>query len=397
MVIKHWCKTMGRISTDAIHGHEHKDSLGSHIPPIYLSVIYEYIDYEIGEAVFIDRGNYLRYGREENPTTRALERVVAKLENTEDALAFNSGMAAISTTLLYYLKSGDKIVVPMELYSSTFALLDNLSPKLGIKVAKVWPSAEAIVEAVDSSTSIVFLEVMTNPTNKVIDLEYLYKHLDLDKVVLVVDNTFTTPILVKPVKYGAKLVVHSMTKYFGGHNDVVGGVLAGYRDTIKTLWEWRRMLGGILQPFEAYMILRGVKTLEVRYEKQSRNAQIVAEYLTEHTKVEEVMYPGLTKNPYHSIAKKLFEKPLFGGVLSFRLKGSYNDVIMFMKKLKLIKRCPSLGGTESMAVIPLKAAAKFIDPEHRLKLGITDNLVRISIGLEDVEDIIEDLSQALNF
>jgi cystathionine gamma-synthase len=340
----------------------------------------------------------LRYGREENPTTRALERVITKLENTEDALAFNSGMAAISTTLLNYLKPGGKIVVPMELYSSTFALLDNLSPKLSVKVEKVWPSAESIVKAVDSSTSIIFVEVITNPTNKVIDLEYLHKHLDLlDKVVLVVDNTFTTPILIKPIEYGAKLVVHSMTKYFGGHNDVVGGIIAGYRNITSALWEWRRMLGGILQPFEAYMILRGVKTLEVRFEKQSRGAQAVAEYLAEHPKVEEVMYPGLTKNPYYDIAKKLFERPLFGGVLSFRLKGSYNDVIMFMKSLKLIKRCPSLGGTESMAVIPLKAAAKFIDPEHRPKLGITDNLVRISIGLEDVEDIIEDLAQALNF
>jgi len=162
-------------------------------------VIYEYVDYEIGEAVFIDRGNYLRYGREENPTTRALERVVARLENAEEALAFNSGMAAISTTLIHYLKSGGKVVVPMELYSSTFALLNNISPKFGIKVEKVWPSAEAITSAIDKDTVIVFLETMTNLTNKVIDLEYLYKHIDLDRTTLIVDNTFTTPILLKPI------------------------------------------------------------------------------------------------------------------------------------------------------------------------------------------------------
>jgi cystathionine gamma-synthase len=388
---------LARLPTHAVHGHDHADAYGSHIPPIYLSVIYEYIDYEKGEAIFIDRGNYLRYGREENLTTRALERVVAKLENTEDALAFNSGMAAISATLIHYLRPGGKVVVPMELYSSTFALLNNLSPKFGIRVEKVWPSAEAVAEAIDRDTVIVFLEVMTNPTNKVIDLEYLYKHIDLDRVPLVVDNTFTTPVLLKPVKYGAKLVIHSATKYLGGHNDVVGGVVAGQKDLVRELWEWRRMLGGILQPFEAYMIIRGIKTLEIRFEKQSRSAQTVAEYLAEHPRIEEVMYPGLTKNPYHSTAKKLFEKPLFGGVLSFKLKGGYEDVITFMKRLRLIKRCPSLGGTESMVVIPLKAAAMFIDPEHRLKLGITDNLVRISIGLEDVEDIVEDLAQALNF
>ncbi|MEM0027363.1 MAG: cystathionine gamma-synthase family protein [Ignisphaera sp.] len=387
---------MAKLSTDAIHGHEHRDAFGSHIPPIYLGVIYEYIDYESGDAIFIDRGNYLRYGREENPTTRALERVVAKLENTEDALAFNSGMAAISTTFLWRLRPGDRVVIPMELYSSTIVLLNNLAEKLSLKIAKVWPSAEAIVEAVDSKTSMVFIETMTNPTNKVIDLEYLYKHLDLSKTLLVVDNTFTTPVILKPVKYGAHLVVHSMTKYFGGHNDVVGGVVAGSKSYTTVLWDWRRMFGGILQPFESYMILRGVKTLEVRFEKHSRNAQAIAEYLADHPRIEEVMYPGLKSSPYHEIAKRIFEKPLFGGVISFKIKGTYQDVIKFLKRLKVIKRCPSLGGTESMAVLPAKAGSMFIEPEDRVKLGITENLIRLSVGLEDVEDLKEDISQALN-
>jgi cystathionine gamma-synthase len=165
---------------------------------------------------------------------------------------------------------------------------------------------------------------------------------------------------------------------------------------ITELWDWRRVLGGILQPFEAYLVLRGIKTLEVRFEKQSNNAKAVAEFLAEHPRVEEVMYPGLTKNPYHELAKKLFEKPLFGGVLSFRIKGSYEDAVNFLKKLKIVKRCPSLGGTESMAVLPTKSASMYIEPEHRKKLGITDNLVRLSIGLEDVNDVIEDLAQALS-
>jgi len=387
---------LARLSTDAVHGHEHRDVYGSHIPPIYTSVIYEYIDYELGLATFIDRGNYLRYGREENPTTRALERVVAKLEQMEDALAFNSGMAAISTTFLWHLKPGSRIVVPMELYSSTFVLLNNLASKLGVKVEKVWPSAEAIAEAVDSSTTMVFIEAMTNPTNKVIDLDYLSKHLDLGETMLVVDNTFTTPVALKPVKFGAKLVIHSATKYLGGHNDVVGGVVASQKSVVADLWEWRRLLGGILQPFEAYLVLRGIKTLEVRFERHSKNAQAVAEFLAEHPRVEEVMYPGLSKNPYHEIAKRLFEKPLFGGVLSFRIRGGYEDAVSVLKKLRVIKRCPSLGGTESMAVLPTKGASMFIEPEHRVKLGITDSLVRLSIGLEDVDDIIEDLAQALS-
>ncbi|MEM0248800.1 MAG: PLP-dependent transferase, partial [Ignisphaera sp.] len=231
---------------------------------------------------------------------------------------------------------------------------------------------------------------------KVIDLEYLYKHLDLSKTLLVVDNTFTTPVILKPVKYGAHLVVHSMTKYFGGHNDVVGGVVAGSKSYTTVLWDWRRMFGGILQPFESYMILRGVKTLEVRFEKHSRNAQAIAEYLADHPRIEEVMYPGLKSSPYHEIAKRIFEKPLFGGVISFKIKGTYQDVIKFLKRLKVIKRCPSLGGTESMAVLPAKAGSMFIEPEDRVKLGITENLIRLSVGLEDVEDLKEDISQALN-
>jgi cystathionine gamma-synthase len=390
-------KTLTKFSTRSIHGHEHKDSYGSHIPPIYTSVVYEYIDYELGLATFTDRGNYLRYGREENPTTRALEKVVSKLENAEDALAFNSGMAAISTLFLWHLKPGDKIVVPMELYSSTFVLLNNLAVKMNLKIERVWPSAEAIIEAVDKNTSMIFIETMTNPTNKVIDLDHLSKSVDLEKITLVVDNTFTTPVILKPVKYKARFVVHSMTKYFGGHNDVVGGVIAGSKKDVSELWNWRRVLGGILQPFEAYMIIRGVKTLEVRFERESNNAKAVAEYLAEHPKIEEVLYPGLPTNPYHNIAKKLFEKPLFGGVVSFKVKGSYNDTINFMKKLKIIKRSPSLGGTESLIVIPAKSGSQFIEYEYRQKLGITDNLVRLSVGLEDVNDIIEDLAQALNY
>ena len=387
---------MTRLSTSSIHGHEYRDPYGSHIPPIYMGVIYEYIDYELGLATFMDRGNYLRYGREENPTTRALEKVVSKLEGVEDALAFNSGMAAISTLLLWHLKPGDKIVVPMELYSSTFVLLDNLAAKMSLKVEKVWPSAEAIAEAVDKNTSMIFTETMTNPTNKVIDLDYLSKSVDLERTALVFDNTFTTPVILKPAKYGARLVVHSMTKYFGGHNDVVGGVIAGSRRDMSELWNWRRMLGGILQPFEAYMVIRGIKTLEVRFERQSNSAKAVAEYLAEHPKVEEVFYPGLSTNPHHDIARRLFERPLFGGLLSFKLKGSYDDVLSFMKRLKIIKRSPSLGGTESLVVLPSKSASQFIESEYRQKLGITDNLVRLSVGLEDVNDIIGDLAQALN-
>ncbi|MEM1645275.1 MAG: cystathionine gamma-synthase family protein [Ignisphaera sp.] len=388
---------MAGLSTKSIHGHDHRDCYGAHIPPIYTSVVYEYIDYELKEAQFIDRGNVLRYGREENPTTRALERVIAKLEETEDALAFNSGMSAISTVFLWGLEPNTKVVIPMELYSTTFVLLNKLTSKFNIRIEKVYPSAEAIAEAVDNTTSMVFLEIMTNPTNKVIDLEYLANNINTDRIALVVDNTFTTPILVKPIKYKARFILHSMTKYIGGHNDVVGGVVAGSSKDIANLWDWRKTLGGILQPFESYLILRGAKTLEIRFERHCQNAKAIAEFLADHSKVEEVLYPGLQENPYYGIAKKLFEKQLFGGVVSFKVKGSYQDAVNFVKRLKLIKRCPSLGGTESMIVIPIKAGSMHIEPEDRVKLGITENLLRLAVGLENAEDLIEDISRALNF
>ncbi|ADM28151.1 Cystathionine gamma-lyase [Ignisphaera aggregans DSM 17230] len=386
---------MAKLQTDAIHGHEFRDQYGSHIPPIYLSAIYEYIDYELGMAVFNDRGNYVRYGREDNPTTRALERILAKLELGEDALAFNSGMAAESALFLSQLNRDTKIVVPKEIYSSTFVLLENLASKIGFKVVRVWPSAESIVEAVDDKTAMVFIEVMTNPTNKVIDLDYLSKSIDLEKTILVVDNTFTTPVVLKPLRYKARFVLHSMTKYLGGHNDVVGGAIIGSKKDMLILWDWRRILGTILQPLDAYLVMRGIKTLEIRFERISKTAQTIAEYLSEHPRIEEVMYPGLTRNPYHDIAKKLFEKPLYGGVISFKIRGSYSDVLNFIRRLKIIKRAPSLGGTESLIVIPIKAGSMFVDPEDRQKLGITENLVRLSVGLEDPEDLIQDLSQAL--
>lgn len=387
---------MARLQSEAIHGHEFEDQYGSHIPPVYLSVVYEYVDYELGLAKFTDRGNYLRYGREENPTTRALERVVAKLERGEDALAFNSGMAAEAAVFLWGLDRDTRVVVPAELYSSTFKLLEELSAKIGFKVVKVWPSAEAVAEAASGSgKTLVFTEVFTNPTNKVIDLEYLRGSLDPERATLVVDNTFTTPVVLKPLKYGARLVLHSATKYLAGHNDVVGGVVAGSRSDVLALWDWRRMLGSILQPFEAFLTLRGLKTLEVRFQRVSESALKVAEFLAEHPRVEQVMYPGLSSDPYHSVARRILEKPLFGGVVSFKVRGSYSDTLNFVRRLKLVKRAPSLGGAESLVTIPVAAGSMFVDPEYREKLGITKNLVRLSVGLEDPDDIIEDLSNAL--
>jgi cystathionine gamma-synthase len=383
-----------KFGTEIVLGHEFRDHFGSHIPPIYVSAVYEYIDIGEGLAVYTDRGTYVRYGREENPTVRALERVLSKIEMGGDALVFNSGMAAELALFLHFIKPGSRVIVPYEVYSSTLLLLEKLSEKMNFKLIKVWPSARSIVESYDENTTMIFLEVMTNPTLKVIDLLEVCGEIG-GKTLIVVDNTFTTPIILKPLKHCANIVVHSLTKYIAGHNDVVGGALISKTPNIVELWDWRRITGGIIQAFEAYLILRGLKTLEVRFEKQSKTALEIAEFLSEHPGVEEVYYPGLTSSPYHSVANKLFERKLYGGVVAFKVKGGYSKAVEFLKKLRVIKRAPSLGGTESLAVLPAKAGSMFIPEEARLKLGITENLVRLSVGLENPEDLKEDLDQAL--
>ena len=260
---------------------------------------------------------------------------------------------------------------------------------------RVRPSAEAIAEAVDREVSLVLTEVMTNPTLKLIDLEELRRTLPLDRVLLIVNNTFITPVLVQPARYGASLVIHSTTKYLSGHNDAVGGAVTCSSERAKLLWEWRRMLGTILPPFESYLVLRGMKTLEVRFERQSRSALTVAEFLLEHPRVEEVMYPGLRSDPNHDTVSRLFRRGLYGAVLSFVVKGGREEALKVMRRVRVITPAPSLGGAESLITMPAVSAARYIPPEDRRKLGIVDGLLRLSVGLEDPEDLIEDLSKAL--
>ncbi len=389
---------MSRLSTELIHGHEFYDEKsGIFIPPIYLNVIYEQPNRVFGDTLLSDRGVDLKYSREENLTARALEKVISKLELSDDALVFNSGMAAIAAVYLGVLRSGSKVVIPMEAYGTTIQLLTQLSCKFGFRVVKVWPSTEDVINAIDSETTMVLVETITNPLLRVLNIREIARRVKEVNAILVVDNTLATPLIYTPINDGANIVLHSLTKYLAGHNDVVGGALASRSDLIRELWEWRRMLGGILQPLEAYLILRGIKTLEVRFERQCRNALTVAEFLHEHTKVKEVFYPGLPDSPYKSVADSLFSRRMYGGVVSFRLRGGKEAAHEMLRRVKVIKPSPSLGGTESLLTYPVVSASKTIPAEDRLKLGITEDLLRLSIGLEDVNDLIEDLDQALNY
>lgn len=385
-----------KFDTICVHGHEYYDSkLGVFKVPIYVTAMFEQPERESGETRKTDRGTELKYSREENPTVRALETLLAKLELSEDALAFNSGMAAISALYLGFLEKGSKMVIPLEAYSTSIQLAEELS-RFGVKTVKPWPDTSAIVEAIDKGTKIVFVETITNPMLRVVDIDEISKVCRDTGAVLVVDNTFATPLIFKPLRHGAKVVVHSVTKYLSGHNDVIAGAICCDRKTIvENLWDWRRRLGSILQPFEAFLVIRGISTLSVRFERQCRNALEIAEFLEDHPKILEVRYPGLKSSESYSVAKKLFEKNLYGGVVTFRVKGGRKDVMKVLRKVKVIKPSPSLGGVESLLTYPVISAAKLIAPEDREKLGITDNVLRLSVGLEDVEDLKEDLDQAL--
>lgn len=382
--------------TTAIHGHGFYDEeYGIRMIPIFLTSLFEQPNRKSGETKILEGGRELKYAREENPTTRYLEKALAKLEEGEDALAFNSGMGAITSLFLSKLKPGMKVVIPMESYSGTIALLHALADKLSFKLEKTWPSTERIVENIRKGADIVFVETITNPTLKVIDVEEIARVSREVGAFLIVDNTFASPIVYTPLSSGANMVVESSTKYIAGHNDVVGGFISGRKEDVAIVWEWRKLTGTILQPFEAFLVERGLKTLHIRFEAHSKNALAVAEFLSEHPKVEEVYYPGLGSSPYKKIADKLFKKKLYGGVLSFKLKGGSNSVNVLLKNVKLIIPSPSFGGPETLLTYPIISASKYIPPDEREMLGITDNLLRLSVGLEDVEDIIEDLDRAL--
>ncbi len=389
---------MGK-GTTVIHGHEYFDSkLGVFIPPIYQTAIFEQPDRRTWSTRLSDRGVDLKYSREENPTVRCLERVLAKLELGDDALAFSSGMAAISATYLALLKRDARIILSKEAYGTTIQLAEELS-KFGVKVTLAGPDTEDFIDKIHSynDTTLVLVETMTNPTLRVPDVREIIKVCNEKEVKVIVDNTFATPIVYNPLVDGAYLVIHSLTKYISGHNDVIAGAVIGRNDIIKqSLWDWRRRLGSILDPHAAYLVLRGIKTLHIRFERQSKSALEIAKYLNDHSKVVEVYYPGLPSDPSHRIASKLFKEKLYGGVVSFKIKGGKHKVFKFMKSLKVIKCSPSLGGTESLITYPIISAAKTMKPSVREELGITENLLRLSVGLEDIEDLLLDLEKALS-
>lgn len=359
--------------------------------PIYQTSTFEVTDsQEQVRATETDRF-YTRYG---NPTHTVAENAIAELEGADTALLFSSGMAAITTSFLSLVKSGDHIVAQCDIYGGVTKFLSQWLPKLGIETTFVDTNdVEQHAQAIRPNTKLIHLESPTNPTVKVVDLETIAALAKQHGVLTTIDSTFATPINCRPIEWGIDLVLHSGTKYFGGHADIICGVAAGRRELIEQIHHARTTLGCCMDPHAAFLLLRGIKTLAVRVERQNQNALRVAEFLSRHPKVTRVHYPMLESHPQHQLALKYLAGA--GGVLSFEIDGSLEDACRVSESFNLFTLAPSLGGVESLVSMPVLTSHAMIDPELRRKMGVTDQMIRISVGIENVDDLISDLDQGL--
>jgi len=375
-------------STKAIHiGQEADSATGATIVPIYQTSTFTQ------EAIGVLKG--YDYSRSGNPTRSALEESLASLENGFFGLAFASGLAA-ETAVLSILKPGDNIVASDDLYGGTYRLFTAIFGNLGITTTFVdATNLNSIEEAISENTKIIWVETPTNPLLKLTDIESVSKISKSHNVILVVDNTFATPYFQQPLDLGADIVVHSTTKYINGHSDVVGGAVILNDETLyEKIKFYQNAAGGILGPFDSWLTLRGLKTLAVRMKQHEQNAQRIAEVLLISPHVLSVNYPGLSSHPQYELAKRQLKG--FGGMISFEINGGIDEVNKFVKNLKIFSLAESLGGVESLVAHPAQMTHASIPQAEREKIGITDNLIRLSVGIEDIEDLVADLEYALS-
>ena len=383
-------------STRAVHAGEERDpSTGAVIAPIYETSVFGFSSTKELIDVMSEKTEGYVYTRYGNPTVRTVERKMVELEGAEDAAVFSSGMAAIATTMLTLTSSGNHIVSTRDLYGGSLALFEDVLPKFGVEVSFVEATDfDEIQSALQGNTRVIFAETPTNPTLKIVDVSKVAKLGKEREITVVVDATFASPYNLQPLRFGVDVVVHSATKYLGGHNDVTAGVACGSEDFIQDLRKMRKHFGGTLDPHAAWLLLRGLKTLGLRMERHNSNGMTIARYLEKHPKVKRVYYPGLPSHPQHSIARKQMRG--FAGVASFELDGDFETTMKFMDNLKLCFLAGSLGGAETLATQPVTCSHYYVSAQDRKKAGITDELVRLAVGIEDPEDIIADLDQAFD-
>lgn len=385
-----------RFDTLAVHGGEPRtkahDSL---VNPIVLSTAYPFANTDELHRYF--QGEHIRgeeYGRYGNPTQEVAEAKIAVLEGGEAAMLTATGMSAIVTTLLAMVKPGMHVVITADSYRKTRIFVREFLAKFGVEHTVCDPSVDGIIAACGDQTRLIITESPTNPYLNCIDMERLAVFAKSKRIKTLVDSTLATPFNLRPLEHGVDLVIHSCTKYLGGHNDLMAGVVVGKQPIIDAIRDHQGMFGALCSPFNAYLLIRGLKTFALRMRQHNASGLAVARFLEAHPKVEQVWYPGLESHPKHAIAKK--QMTGFGGLISFTVKGSLQDASKVIDAVEIPYLAPSLGGCESLIEQPTLMSYYDKTPAERKELGILENLIRLSVGLEDAEDLIADLDQALN-
>ena len=376
-----------KFETIAIHAGERPDrAFGAISVPIYQTSTFAFED--VGKTRGYD------YSRTANPTRKVLEDTIAQLEGGKAGFAFATGMAA-ETTIIHLLKAGDHVISVDDVYGGTYRLFEKVMKDFRLEFTFLrMDSREKIEKAIKPNTRMLWLETPSNPLLNIVDLEMVVDVAKKHNILTVIDNTFATPYFLRPIEYGIDLVVHSTTKYLNGHCDVVGGAVITTTDELSERVQFLlNAMGTCAAPFDCWLVLRGIETLAVRMKKHEENAMAVANYLKGHPVVKKVFYPGLESHPGHEIARRQMKG--FGGVVSFELKGGIRAVNSFLKRLKVFSLAESLGGAVSLAEHPATMSHASMPQDYREKVGITDELIRLSVGLENVDDLIEDLHQAL--
>lgn len=384
-------------ATRAIHfGYDPQEEHGALTPPLHLTSTYAFESAEAGGEIFAgDRAGYL-YSRVSNPTNDLLERRIASLEGAEAALANASGMGAITSLLWTYLQPGDEIITDLTLYGCTFALFQHGLARFGVKITHIDMTDPAnLAQTIGPKTRFVYFETPANPNMRLVDIARVSQIAHQHGAQVIVDNTYATPVLTRPIELGADFVVHSATKYLGGHGDLLAGLVVGRAEEITQVRTMgvKDMTGAVLSPFNAMLILRGLKTLHLRMQRHCENAQVIAQMLEGHPAVDQVWYPGLDSFAQRDLAARQMAGP--GGMIAFEVKGGLAAGKQVMNRLGLIHRAVSLGDAETLIQHPASMTHATYTPEERAAHGISEGLIRISAGLEDVDDLLADLEQAL--
>ncbi len=363
------------------------------ITPAYMTATYKFKTSDELIGVVQSHEGYL-YSRWDNPSVVEVEQVVAKLEGFDHGVGFSSGMAAISTSILSHVKAGSRIVSMQEIYGATYELFNDILPELNVESVLIncW-DIDALMAQIEKGLDILYLETPTNPLLRVIDIKPLVEAAHKKRAVVMIDNTFASPVNQHPIDFGVDVVIHSATKYLGGHHDITAGMVCCNAPHYEKIWRYRKIMGGTMDPMAAFLAMRGIRTLDLRIAQHNSSAMKIARFLDNHPKIKETFYPGLESHPDHDIARRQMKG--FGGMMSFDINGDFDQTKAFMDCLKEISIATSLGGVTSIANQPITNTHVGLSPENRKKAGVSESLVRLSVGIEDCDLLIKDLEQAL--